>query len=134
MPAREKAPKPPKGLDAPGRALWRSVIADVPADWEFDSRDLAVLEQAARLADTIVALEASVTDDGVMLTGAAGQRRLNGAVVELRQARLGLGRLLGQIDLPDEQRRPVTEASRRAQRAANVRWAAQASRRLAARG
>jgi hypothetical protein len=122
------------GLGVSGRALWRSVIADVPHDWEFDSRDLAVLEQAARLADTILQLEAAVDGDGLMLTGAAGQRRLNAAVVELRQARLGLGRLLGQIDLPDEQRRPVTEASRRAQRAANVRWAAHASRRLAAHG
>jgi hypothetical protein len=114
--------------------LWRSVVADVPADWVLDSRDLAVLGQATRLADTIAALEAAVGADGVMVAGAAGQQRLNGAVVELRQARLGLGRLLGQVDLPDEQRRPVTEASRRAQRAANARWAAQAARRLAARG
>src|SRR4051794_21149607 len=126
--------KPPKGLGASGRALWRSVGGDVPTDWGVDARDLAVLEAACRQADDVADLEAAVGRDGVIVEGAAGQRRLNGAVTELRQARLALGRLLGQVDLPDEQRRPVTEASRRAQRAANVRWSAQAARRLAARG
>lgn len=134
MPTREKAPKPPRGLGASGRALWRTVIADVPGDWELEARDLAVLEAACRQADDVADLEAAVGRDGVIVEGAAGQRRLNGAVTELRQARLALGRLLGQVDLPDEQRRPVTEASRRAQRAANVRWAAQASRSLASHG
>jgi hypothetical protein len=106
--------------------LWRSVIADMPDDWELDARDLAVLEAACRQADDVAPLEDAVSRDGVMVEGAAGQMRLNAAVAELRQSRLALGRMLGQIDLPDEQRRPVTEASRRAQRAANVRWAAQA--------
>src|SRR4051794_27718660 len=135
MPARENpSVKPPRGLGASGRALWRTVIADVPGDWQLDARDLAVLEAACRQADDVAELEAAVSRDGVMLEGAAGQRRLNGAVTELRQGRLALGRLLGQVDLPDEERRPVTEASRRAQRAANTRWAARAARRLAARG
>jgi phage terminase small subunit len=131
MPTRKKAPKLPRGLEASGRTLWHSVMADVPTDWELDARDLAVLEAACRQADDVAELEAAVGRDGVMVTGAAGQRRLNGAVTELRGARLALGRLLGQVDLPDEERRPVTEASRRAQRAANMRWAEQAARRQA---
>jgi hypothetical protein len=112
-----------------GEALWREMLADVPTDWEFDRRDLELLAQAARLADTIVALEAAVARDGVTVVGAAGQRRLNGAVVELRQARLAIGRLLGQIDVPAEEGRPVTEASRRARHAADRRWAAHRAKR-----
>jgi phage terminase small subunit len=130
LPAKQKALKLPKALRASGRTLWRAVIADVPSDWELDARDVAVLEAACRQADDVADLEAAVTRDGVMIEGAAGQRRLNAALTELRQSRLALGRLLGQVDLPDEQRRPVTEASRRAQRAAHVRWSAQAERRL----
>jgi phage terminase small subunit len=135
MPKHEKpSVKPPGGLEASGRALWRAVTAEVPGDWQLDARDLAILEAACRQADDVAALEAAVSRDGVMVEGAAGQRRLNGAVSELRQARLALGRLLGQVDLPDERGRPVTESSRRAQRAANVRWAAQASRSLMSHG
>jgi phage terminase small subunit len=134
MPERRKAVKPPSGLEASGRALWRTVIADVPADWELDARDLAVLEAACRQADDVAALEAAVARDGVTVVGAAGQARLNAAVTELRQARLALARLLGQVDFPDEGGRPVTEASRRAQHAANTRWAAQAARMAAAHG
>jgi hypothetical protein len=111
--------------------LWRAVTSDVPADWELDARDLAVLEAACRQADDVALLEEAVARDGVTVEGAAGQSRLNAAVTELRQARLALARLLGQVDLPDEERRPVTDASRRAQRAANTRWAAQAARRAA---
>jgi hypothetical protein len=134
MPTREKALKPPSGLGESGRGLWCTVIADVPGDWELDARDFAVLEAACRQADDVADLEAAVSRDGVMVEGAAGQRRLNAAVTELRQARLALGRLLGQVDLPGERRRPLTEASRRAQRAAHVRWAAQTSRSLASHG
>jgi phage terminase small subunit len=129
MPAKEKAPKPPSGLGESGRVLWRSVIADVPADWELDARDLAVLEAACRQADDVAALEAAVARDGVVGVGAAGQPRLNAAVAETRQARLALARLVGQIDLPDERGQPQTAASIRARRAANTRWAEQAARR-----
>jgi hypothetical protein len=135
MPAREKpSVKPPRGLGASGRALWRTVIADVPGDWELDPRDLAVLEAACRQANDVAELEAAVSRRWRDGGGRGGPAKVEWSGDELRQARLALARLLGQVDLPDEQRLPVTEASRRAQRAANVRWAAQASRRLASHG
>jgi hypothetical protein len=51
--------------------LWRSVIADVPTDWELDGRNLAVLEAACRQADDVAELEAAVSRDGVVVEGAA---------------------------------------------------------------
>ena len=69
-----------------------------------------------------------------MIEGAAGQKRLNAAVTELRQGRIALGRLLGQIDMPNEQRRSMTESSRRASKAANARWASHRAKRALLNG
>jgi hypothetical protein len=57
-----------------------------------------------------------------MVAGAAGQPRLNMAVVELRQARVALARLLGDVKLPDDEGTPATVASARGRRAAAARW------------
>lgn len=113
--------KAPSGLKPAGRALWRQISDDLPADWELDGRELRLLTLAARQVDDLAALERSIVKHGVMLTGAAGQTRLNAAVTEARQARLAIAKLVGQIALPDEDEAPRTEASRRAQHAANVR-------------
>jgi hypothetical protein len=50
---------------------------------------------------------------------------LNGALGELRQHRLAVGRLLGQLSLPDSDRLPLaTPGTARARRAAEARWSA----------
>jgi phage terminase small subunit len=115
-------PKPPSGLAATGRALWLAVCEDAPAELEFDSRELAILEAACRQADAVAALERAIKRDGAMITGAAGQRRLNGAVTEARQGRIALTRLLGELRVPDEAEEPRTAASKRGAHAAKVRW------------
>lgn len=74
------------------------------------------------------ALERAVAADGVMIDGAAGQRRLNAAVTELRQGRIALARLLGELDVPSDEGKPVSAASQRASRAAAARWAEHAAR------
>ena len=124
----------PKGLDATGRALWRSVTAGLPDGWELDERELAVLALAARQADDVAALERALKRDGVTVKGSTGQPRVNPLVSELRQARLAVGRLLGQLSLPDEQAQPRTEAGRRGQKAAQARWAREADKRERRRG
>lgn len=111
-------PRAPAGLAAAGRVLWGRLVGE----YEFSVGELMTVEQAARQADAVADLEAAVARDGVMVLGAAGQRRLNGAVTELRQARLALGRLLGALALPDDEDRPMTAASLRAQKAAQTRW------------
>ena len=125
-------PTPPEGLAAAGRRLWVSILADLPSEMELEARELVVLEAACRQADAVAVLERAVKRDGVMVKGASGQRRLNGAVSEVRQGRIALARLLGDLDLPAEQA-PQTASSKRARRAAQTRWAEHA-RRAATRG
>lgn len=114
--------KAPDGLGNAGRALWRQVSAGLPDEWEFDERERAILFAACRQRDDVSRLESAIKADGVMSVGSQGQPVVNPAVVEARQGRLALGRLLGQLDLPDADEKPRSEASKRAQRAANVRW------------
>jgi hypothetical protein len=112
----------PDDLREAGCALWTSIVADLGDGWRFDARELAILTAAARQADTVADLEAAVAADGIMVRGAAGQTRLNAAVVELRKGRVALARLLGNVHLPDEDDKSATVASERGRRAAQARW------------
>lgn len=113
-----KPPKTPTGLGMAGRALWRSLVCS----FEFEPWEIALVVNCCRQADTVAELEKVLADDGMVVAGSTGQRRLNGAVSELRQARIALAKLLSGIALPDESDRPQSHASRSAQRAANARW------------
>jgi phage terminase small subunit len=117
-------PKCPPRLDAAGRALWRRFVER----FEFDPHELAVLESACRQADDVATLEALIADDGMTVPGSAGQPRLHPAVAEARNGRLALGKLLAQLRLPEDAQPIRSEASTRAQRAAEVRWAAERKR------
>lgn len=119
----------PAGLGPRGRALWGLIQKGLPDGWELDERECSILALAARQADDLAALERSIKKHGVTVAGSAGQPRLNAAVVEARQARQALGRLLGQLALPDEDSQPATEAAKRARHAAEVRWAMAAEKR-----
>jgi phage terminase small subunit len=120
-------PKPPAGLDAAGKKLWKSTQDDLAIGWELDARDLEILTDACHLQDTIAALEKSVKRDGETYSTEKGPR-LNPAVAELRYARSAKSRLLRDIDM-DERQTGVSGASQRAQNAANVRWELQRKKR-----
>ena len=111
------APTPP-GLAGAGTALW----VRLAATFDLAEHEAALLETCCHQADDVAALEALIAEQGLTVAGSAGQPRLNPAVPEVRQGRLALGKLLGQLALPDEDDRPMTASSRIAQRAANVRW------------
>lgn len=112
----------PSNLGPRGRALWKSVCEGLPDTWELDERETAILALAARQSDDLARLESAIKKHGTMVKGSAGQSVLNPAIAEARQARMSIGRLLGQLALPDEESEPRTEASKRARDAANVRW------------
>lgn len=112
----------PAGLGSRGRALWASVWKGLPDGWELDEREVANLTLAARQADDVAALERAVKRDGRMVAGSAGQPRLHPAVIEIRQGRLAVARLLGELELPDAEEEPRTASSRRAQHAAQARY------------
>jgi hypothetical protein len=107
------APKPGKV----GRELWRTVTAV----YELDERELVVLAHAGRVADLVNELDRVVATEGVMVDGRLGLK-VSKAAVEARQQRVVLARLLRSIDLPDDDESSVTFTSRRAAKAALVRW------------
>lgn len=106
----------------------RSLIERLTADYEYGEREARILEMAARQLDTVSRLEALVEEHGELIVAPSGALKLNPAVAELRQARLAATRLLGQLDLPEDEDRPVTYNSQRARRAARARWDREARR------
>ena len=88
--------------------------------YDFNPDELELVLEASRQLDLCERLHRIATTDGPMLG-----ERLHPAVVELRQARDLLRKLLNQLAMPDEdagQDRSVSARSRRAQQAAETRW------------
>jgi hypothetical protein len=98
-------PRPPKGLQAPGRRLYR----EITGRFELDAAESAILVQACRTADSLEDLQgvldaAGVTDD---------RGRPSPVLGELRQQRLVLARLVAALRIPDaEGARPQRRAIR----------------------
>lgn len=84
-------PKAPKGAKAAGRRLWRSVVKD----FSLEEHELALLRQAVAVADLCEALQAEVDASGLIVGGKA-----NPAMVELRQQRILLARLVVALRVP----------------------------------
>ena len=118
------APKPPSGLKAAGKRLWKAIIGDLEAGWALDRRELHLLERACRCEDEMRDLEAAVDRDGPTATGSKGQVVVHPAVLECRQLRLTQLRLLAALELedPEGSATRATPASKRARRAARARW------------
>jgi hypothetical protein len=90
----DRRPKPaPKGLKAPGRRLWRAVVGT----YDLESHEELLLEQACHVADACADLQDAV-DTGPLIA----DDRAAPALVELRQQRLLLGRLLAALRVPGE--------------------------------
>lgn len=101
----------PKGAKASGRALWRDVLGK----YDLEEHEMALLREAVRTVDDLDGLAAVVADEGMTLGP-----RVHPALVEARQLRIALARLLGALRLPagdeDDQ-----AAGRRPQRRVGVR-------------
>jgi len=82
--------RPPAGLGAAGRRLWR----DMTSTYAFGPHERTILEQAARTLDVIAELEA------LTATPDATERRL--LIAETRQNRAVLARLLAALRVPDD--------------------------------
>ncbi len=113
-------PRPPTDLGARGRRFWQATMRT----YDLSGPEQELLAEVCRLLDELDALQAVVDADGLTVTGSTGQVRVHPALNELRQHRLAVGRLLGQLELPDEDEQSVpSPASLRAAKAARARWA-----------
>lgn len=87
-------PRMPRGLGARGRRLWR----EVTDAYELGQHEHALLTECCRTADQLDALAAVVTSAGVTLDDG----RPHPALVESRQQRLTLARLVASLRLPED--------------------------------
>lgn len=87
--------KVPSGLRAGGRKLWLSVTDD----YELGQHELSILLEAGRTVDALDALEKIVREEGVTNVSPQGVRA-HPALVEARQQRVTLAKLLASLRIP----------------------------------
>ncbi|BDB59566.1 hypothetical protein [Rhodococcus sp. RDE2] len=90
-------PKPPTGTRAAGRRLWSAVVDD----YELAEHELQILREAVRTVDLIDALHKVAGAEGPLAESSQGIR-VHPALVELRQQRITLARLLAALNIPSE--------------------------------
>jgi hypothetical protein len=105
-------------MSDPGVELAETIRTGLPPGVELDEREEAILDLASRQARDVAAAEADIAARGYLVDGSRGQKVVNPSVAEARQSRLALGKLLGQLDLPESTR----DAVRSARHAAEARW------------
>lgn len=110
----------PEGLGLAALRLWQGVLAD----FELNPVELVLLEQACRVADAIVRLDAAAAEADAMVSGSKGQPVANPLAREAREERALLARLLDQLGIPDASgsQWDHLSASARARKAAAARW------------
>jgi len=123
-------PRVPSDLKKDGKALWKSILDDLDAEWELDAREIHFLARACRCADELAMLQKEIDKSGVTVEGSRGQVIVHPALVEARQLRLVLLRLLSAIEMvdPSASIRAATPAQARGRKAAETRWAMKAAR------
>ncbi len=105
--------KPPAGTGKAGAALWRDVLAD----YDLEQHELLLLREAVRTVDVLDSLTALVAAEGAVIKSPQGDKA-HPALVEARQQRITLARLLAALRLPAGEE---GEQDRRPQRRGGVR-------------
>lgn len=96
------------------------LAAELPEGFEFDARDLTLIEVGQAIANRIDELQAEIASTGVWVAGSKGQQRLNPLVPEVRLQQMALVRTIEAIHIPADDTEP--EKSARHQKAARRRW------------
>jgi len=89
---------PPKDLQGPGRALWRSILDE----YDLSKPEMALLREACRTSDELEVLRSTVLAAEVVTEGSTGQPVIHRGYDELRRHREALTRLLAAMELPVE--------------------------------
>ena len=111
-------PKPPAGLQARGRALWR----DVTDRYQLNPAEGLILHELCRTADILDALHSELVTAQLVVTGSTGQQRPNPLLAARNEAEKTLELLSRRLALPDDL--AASKRSRTAAKAAQTRWAA----------
>ena len=98
--------------------LIEAIREGLPPGVELDEREAAILDLAGRQARDVGRAEADIASRGYLVPGSKGQDVINPSIAEVRQSRIALGKLLGQLDLPESTR----DAVRTARKAAETGW------------
>jgi hypothetical protein len=92
-----RRPKPyPNGLNDDGKALWCSVTRE----FDFNSAELALLQQLCQTVDEIVAMKREMSDMGVVVAGSKGQPVVNPILRVLSEHRKLADQLTAALALP----------------------------------
>ena len=102
----------------PSSEMIEAIREGLPHGVELDEREEALLDLARRQARDVGAADADIASRGYLVPGSRGQDVINPSVAEVRQGRIALGKLLGQLDLPESTR----DAVRNTRTAAETRW------------
>ena len=117
--------KPPPGLGAPGRRLWRAVVTDAAdVGLELDGRDRFWLTSACKLADRAAVLEVELVDAPLMVKGSTGQMVSNPLMAEWRSHNQLAAQLLARLKLDTDEAAGGLQliGGNRQRAAANRRW------------
>ncbi len=121
MPAIERPPQPcPRGLDAAGKRLWKRITER----WVLDGREAELLEAACRQSDDNRRLERQLESADVLVTGSAGQTRVNPLMAELRSGRVVVEKLLNALSLPPAEDEAPRTNKRQQLRVQKRHWSA----------
>lgn len=115
-------PKPPAGLQKPGKALWQKIAGT----WELNLAELETLHLACRTADRLAEMEAQVAAEGLTLQGRNGTV-IHPLLAQIRLSTAALDKLIAHLRIPAEEEEPLpmTYRQRQASNAARIRWSRQ---------
>jgi phage terminase small subunit len=96
--AKQTAPAPRHLQSRDARKLWRSTVEA----FHVEAHHLAILEQACTCVDRLVAARAEIARRGIVVDDRYGVPKQNPACAIERDARIGLARLLRELQLGDD--------------------------------
>jgi hypothetical protein len=120
--AAERSARAPAGLQAAGRRLWTAMHDGLGEGLRFGVHELEILARACQVADREAALREILDRDGLLAEGSRAQLTLHPALVELRLCESQVVSLLQRVSTEDTAGRATSPTSRRAIKAASVRW------------
>jgi hypothetical protein len=88
MATQDRPPAPPKGLDASGRRLWKSVVTD----YDLDVHEQLLLVQACRCVDRLDRLAEEAAAAEVTVINARGDQVPHPTLTEVCSHPVGCGR------------------------------------------